>query len=88
MNWQHWILYHLGSNTSLFPPADFAPLSAKIVAVRHSKEFHQEVTTGQECGIMLDRTSFYAEQGGQIYDQGFMVKEGDEVRASGVFREG
>ena len=43
------------------------------------KEFVNEVTSGSHCGLVLDRTCFYAEQGGQIYDQGFMVKEGDDV---------
>ena len=28
---------------------------------------------------MLDQTCCYAEQGGQIYDLGYMTKEGDEV---------
>lgn len=41
----------------------------------------EEVSSGQECGVLLDRTSFYAEQGGQIYDTGFMVKENDPVSA-------
>lgn len=27
---------------------------------------------------MLDRTNFYAEQGGQIYDEGFLVKADDD----------
>ena len=44
-----------------------------------NKEFVNEVPPGSHCGVVLDRTSFYAEQGGQIYDQGFLVKEGDEV---------
>jgi alanyl-tRNA synthetase len=42
--------------------------------------FVDHVTSGQECGVLLDKTCFYAEQGGQIYDEGFLVKVGDEVR--------
>lgn len=48
-----------------------------IKAIRYAKSFVNEVTAGQECGLLLDKTSFYAEQGGQIYDEGFLVK--DEV---------
>jgi len=50
-----------------------------VVALRHNREFVQEVKTGQKVGILLDKTSFYAEQGGQIFDTGFMAKCDDEV---------
>lgn len=50
-----------------------------MIALRYNKEFVDTVTTGQECGVLLDRTYFYAEQGGQIYDEGFLVKEDEEV---------
>lgn len=53
-----------------------------MLALRRNKEFVEEVSSGQECGVLLDRTSFYAEQGGQIYDTGFIVKENDPVRSS------
>ncbi|ELW59426.1 alanine--tRNA ligase, cytoplasmic [Tupaia chinensis] len=39
--------------------------------------FVAEVFTGQECGVVLDRTCFYAEQGGQTYDEGYLVKADD-----------
>ena len=59
--------------------ADFEMSSSTVKALRHNKEFVEVVTSGQEVGVVLDRTCFYATQGGQIYDEGFMVKEGDEV---------
>ncbi|NXD87410.1 SYAC protein, partial [Halcyon senegalensis] len=56
---------------------DFGSLTATVKAIRREKKFVEEVSTGQECGIVLDRTCFYAEQGGQIYDEGYMVKDDD-----------
>lgn len=60
-------------------PSAFEATKGKVIALRCNKQFVEEVTTGQECGVLLDRTCFYAEQGGQIYDEGFMVKDGEEV---------
>ncbi|XP_062997249.1 alanine--tRNA ligase, cytoplasmic [Elgaria multicarinata webbii] len=48
---------------------------ATVKALRREKTFVEEVSTGQECGVVLDQTCFYAEQGGQIYDEGYLVKE-------------
>ena len=61
--------------------------SSTIVAIRYNKQFVNEVSSGQNCGILLDQTCFYAEQGGQIYDEGFLVKVDDdsiEVKVSDV----
>ena len=65
--------------------SDFEAATGKVIALRYNKAFVEEVTSGQECGILLDRTCFYAEQGGQIYDEGFLVKEGDEVMFVSLF---
>ncbi|XP_062477157.1 alanine--tRNA ligase, cytoplasmic isoform X1 [Pezoporus occidentalis] len=54
---------------------DFGSLVATVKAIRREKMFVEEVSTGQECGIVLDKTCFYAEQGGQIYDEGYVVKD-------------
>ncbi|XP_064641704.1 alanine--tRNA ligase, cytoplasmic-like isoform X2 [Lineus longissimus] len=56
----------------------FETSTSTIKAIRRNKQFVDEVTTGQECGILLDKTNFYAEQGGQIYDEGYMNKVGDD----------
>ena len=49
-------------------------------ALRRDKTFVDSVSSGEECGVLLDLTCFYAEQGGQIYDEGFMVATHDEVK--------
>ncbi|GJQ69695.1 hypothetical protein Trydic_g22267 [Trypoxylus dichotomus] len=56
----------------------FETCEATVIALRYNKEFVEEVRSGQECGVLLDKTTFYAEQGGQIYDTGYIVKIGDE----------
>ncbi|XP_055468534.1 alanine--tRNA ligase, mitochondrial isoform X1 [Psammomys obesus] len=36
------------------------------------------VGPGQRCGLLLDRTNFYAEQGGQASDRGYLVRTGQQ----------
>lgn len=57
---------------------EFDECFGTVLALHIKKQFTDQVENGQECGIILDQTSFYAESGGQIYDLGFMVKEDDE----------
>ncbi|KAF0306798.1 Alanine--tRNA ligase, cytoplasmic [Amphibalanus amphitrite] len=68
------------SATSADPDSvyEFGTCQGRVVALRCDKQFVQEVPSGRECGVLLDRTSMYAEQGGQIWDEGYMTKEGDE----------
>lgn len=42
-------------------------------------DFANSIESGQEGALLLDRTCFYAEQGGQIYDTGVLTKNGEEV---------
>ncbi|XP_011689776.1 PREDICTED: alanine--tRNA ligase, cytoplasmic isoform X2 [Wasmannia auropunctata] len=58
---------------------EFASCTGTVIALRRAKTFVDEVSSGEEVGILLDRTNFYAEQGGQIYDEGFLVKVDDEA---------
>ncbi|KAM9854996.1 alanine--tRNA ligase, cytoplasmic [Aulostomus maculatus] len=58
---------------------EFQQASATVLALRRDRAFCDEVTTGQECGVLLDQTSFYAEQGGQTFDEGFMLREDDSA---------
>ena len=50
-----------------------------VLALRRERAFCDEACTGQECGVLLDRTSFYAEQGGQSFDEGYMLRENDSA---------
>ena len=52
--------------------------------MRYNKQFVDQVEggeSGKKCGILLDTSCFYAEQGGQMCDTGYMNVEGDEVRS-------
>ena len=55
---------------------------ATVVGLRFNKKFVDEVESGNRCGVLLDKTCFYAEQGGQQYDLGYMNLEKDEVSTS------
>ncbi|XP_043590189.1 alanine--tRNA ligase, cytoplasmic isoform X1 [Bombus pyrosoma] len=74
-------------NNKLYEEYEFVPCTGTVIAVRRAKTFVDEVSSGEEVGILLDQTNFYAEQGGQIYDEGFLVKIDDddtEVRIKNV----
>lgn len=63
------------------PNAEYAfdACKGKLLAIRCNNQFVNEVSSGQECGLILDQTNFYAESGGQIFDQGYFVKVQDEA---------
>ncbi|KAL1256880.1 hypothetical protein QQF64_012425, partial [Cirrhinus molitorella] len=58
---------------------EFEQAVGTVLALRRERAFVDEVTTGQECGVLLDKTSFYAEQGGQSFDEGYMLRENDSA---------
>jgi len=53
----------------------FDNCTATVLSIRIISEFVNEIGALQECGVLLDKTCFYAEQGGQIYDEGSMIKD-------------
>jgi len=57
---------------------EFQGCKAKIVAIRRGGKFVESVAPGERSGLLLDQTSFYAEQGGQIFDTGYILLGGQE----------
>jgi alanyl-tRNA synthetase len=47
-----------------------------IVAILKNGELAQDAQAGEEAQVILDRTSFYAEKGGQIGDRGILTLDG------------
>jgi len=64
---------------------------AKVLAVISGDEIAEEATEGAEVEVVVDRTPFYGEAGGQVGDTGTIegpsgtVAVSDTVRAGGIF---
>ncbi|XP_017314348.1 alanine--tRNA ligase, mitochondrial [Ictalurus punctatus] len=54
----------------------FDPCRASVLALYTDQGLVSEVTEGQRCSVLFDRTCFYAEQGGQSHDTGYFTKDG------------
>eukprot|EP01135_Chromosphaera_perkinsii_P000821 Nk52_evm109s151 gene=Nk52_evmTU109s151 len=50
----------------------------KAIMCGEKKDFVPEAKAGSRVGLLLDRTCFYAEQGGQSFDTGMMIKVEDD----------
>jgi len=56
-----------------------ANVHGKVQAIFHARKFHEDtkhIPEGDQIGLILDQTNFYAEQGGQEYDTGRIVIDG------------
>ena len=55
-------------------------VEAQVVAIVKDGELITEAHEGEEVQIILDKTPFYAESGGQIADKGTISSEACEIR--------
>ncbi|XP_041790449.1 alanine--tRNA ligase, mitochondrial [Chelmon rostratus] len=63
--------YRLDQDRYVFPAC-----CATVLALYDGQTLVSEVTEGHRCGVILDRTSFYSEQGGQSHDLGYFARGG------------
>jgi alanyl-tRNA synthetase len=57
-----------------------ANIDATLKAIYHNGKFIQttaDIPEGEQFGVILDKTNFYAEQGGQEYDTGRILIDGE-----------
>ncbi|KAF3688223.1 Alanine--tRNA ligase, mitochondrial [Channa argus] len=54
----------------------FPAYHATVLALYDGQTLVSEVVEGQRCGVILDQTCFYHEQGGQSHDQGYFTRDG------------
>jgi alanyl-tRNA synthetase len=67
---------------SEFVGYDQLEVEAKVIAVIINGELAEQATAGETCQIVLDRTPFYAESGGQVSDRGVLrVVSGNSTAA-------
>ncbi|WP_296771019.1 alanine--tRNA ligase [Selenomonas sp.] len=56
--------------------------AGKVVAIWQDGKLVEEITDGQEAGVILTTTPFYAEGGGQVGDEGILTSELGHISVS------
>ncbi|UCD74399.1 MAG: alanine--tRNA ligase [Phycisphaerales bacterium] len=60
-------------------------LTARVTAIWDGEGMRDSVESGPLIGVVLNRTNHYAEQGGQVGDQGWIIADHDSDEPTGAF---
>ncbi|MBQ7566346.1 MAG: alanine--tRNA ligase, partial [Oscillospiraceae bacterium] len=63
---------------------DQPSVEAKVLAIVAGGELRAEITSGADAIVVLDKTAFYAEMGGQTGDTGAVTAQGVRFRVDGT----
>lgn len=78
---------HLGDyNPTVFSGYDTLKDKVEVIAIISDKQFADVVCEGKTATVMLNRTPFYAEGGGQITDTGKLYNEGFCANVTNVIK--
>ncbi len=73
---------------SEFTGYDYVQGKSKIIALFQGGKSVQQLSQGEEGGVILDRTPFYAEAGGQVGDTGILAKENAQFYVRDTQKQG
>jgi len=71
---------------TLFVGYDSSETQSKVVAILKGKELVNSITEGEEGEIVLDRTPFYGESGGQVGDRGALSSDASRFEVTDTTR--
>nr|GMC68220.1 alanine--tRNA ligase [Ipomoea batatas] len=74
----------IATTNDIFKFTWFQDHESEIKAIYTGSEFLERACTGDDVAIILDSTSFYAEQGGQIYDTGSLESSAGSFQVHNV----
>ena len=69
---------------TVFTGYDTLEDEGKILYIIKDQEFVEKASSFDAVSIIVDKTPFYAQSGGQVYDKGYMIGDGVKIRIDDV----